>query len=160
MKDDLIFAGFGAALAAIGIVLIVLQVKARRTQLLDTEQTEREQRFLTRQHSHRMQTSAFTVVMGALIAVGGRVMALGKSPWIATTYVCVLLVLAVWLMLLGVGDAVATRIHAQSKGRSHKRKHTNLADALAEVRSAYGLPEADSPASSDLPPHRRQHDIS
>ena len=77
MKDDLIFAGFGAALAAIGIVLIVLQVKARRTQLLDTEQTEREQRFLTRQHSHRMQTSAFTVVMGALIAVGGRVMALG-----------------------------------------------------------------------------------
>ena len=151
MRDDLIFAGFGAALALIGVILIALQVKARRRQLEDTELDERERRFLTRQHSHRMQTSAFTVVLGGLIAVGNRVVLLGKSPWIATGYICILLVLALWLMLLGIGDAVASRIHAQQNGQSNNRKHTNLAEALAEVRSAYGLTEPDSSDASDTP---------
>lgn len=151
MRDDLIFAGFGAALALIGIGLIYLQVKARRRQLEDTELNEREHRFFARQHSHRMQTSAFTVVLGGLIAVGGRVILLGKSPWIATGYVCLLLVLALWLMLLGIGDAVASRIHAQQKVRPSTRKHTNLAEALAEVRSAYGLTEREPPDASDSP---------
>lgn len=149
MRDDLIFAGFGAVLAVIGVGLIYLQVQARRRQLLDTELSEREQRFFTRQHSHRMQTSAFTVVLGGLIAVGGRVILLGKSPWIATGYICILLVLALWLMLLGIGDAIASRIHAQQQSRTGNRKHTNLADALAEVRSAYGLTDTDSPETSD-----------
>lgn len=151
MRDDLIFASFGAALALIGMILIVLQVKARRIQLEDTELDEKEQRFLTRQHSHRMQTSAFTVVLGGLIAVGNRVILLGKSPWIPTGYICTLLVLALWLMLLGIGDAVATRIHAQQNGRSSHRKHTNLAEALAEVRSAYGLTDPESSDTSDTP---------
>lgn len=150
MRDDLIFASFGAGLAVIGGVLLYLQMQARQRQLLDTELSDREQRFLKRQHSHRMQTSAFTVVLGGLIAVGGRVILLGKSPWIATGYVCILLVLALWLMLLGVGDAVASRIHAQ-QSRSENRKHTNLAEALAEVRSAYGLADPDSPEGSDSP---------
>lgn len=151
MRDDLIFAGFGAALALIGVGLIYLHGKSRRRHQQDTDLSEQDRRFFERQYSRRMQTSALTVVLGGLIAVGGRVALLGKSPWIATGYVCALLLLSVWLMLLGIGDAVASRIHAQRQLRTGNRKHTNLTAALAEVRAAYGLPESGQSDVTDSP---------
>lgn len=143
MGDELVFAGFGALLAAIGVALICLHVRSHRAHEQDTRISDKDRRFLNRQYTRRMQTSSLTVFLGGLIAIGGRVTIFQQSPWMATIYVCILLMLAVWLLLLGVGDAVASRIHAQRTSKNGPRKHTNLADALAEVRATYGLSDSD-----------------
>lgn len=145
MSDELIFAGFGGTLAAIGVGLIWSHVKARRAHQQDTRLSDLDRRFFESQYSRRMQTSGLTVALGGLIAVGSRIELLGKSPWIATIYIASLLLLAVWLMLLGIGDAVASRIHAQRRQRESGRTHSNLADALAEVRATYGLSDDNRP---------------
>lgn len=144
MGDELVFAGFGGALAIVGICLIYIHVRSHRSHEQDTEISDVDRRFLNRQYSRRMQTSSLAVFLGALISIGGSVTVFKQSPWMATIYVCILLMLSLWLMLLGVGDAIASRMHAQRQNRAGARKHTNLADALAEVRATYGIGDSDA----------------
>lgn len=151
MGDELVFAGFGGALALIGVCLIFTHIRSHRAYEQDTEISDQDRRFLKRQYSRRMQTSSLTVFLGGLIAIGGSVTAFKQSPWMATIYVCILLMLAVWLMLLGVGDAIASRLHAQRQNHGGRPKHTNLADALAEVRATYGLTDSDTNDKTEHP---------
>jgi hypothetical protein len=139
MPNPTIYLGFGAIVAAAGIALVCFHVRAHRRHQMDDELSEADHRFFDHQYARRMQTSALTVTLGALIGLCGYLRVFEESPIFATCYVIGLLLLALWLILLALSDAVATRVYAGKLERRHKQVCKTLQQALAEVRQAHGL---------------------
>jgi Flp pilus assembly protein TadB len=115
--------------------MIVLHVMQRRNHLDDETLTESDRRFYDHQYSHRMQTSALTVTLGALIGLCGYIPALEKSPVFATCYVLGLLLLSLWLILLAMSDAVASRVYSSRVNRRQRKLRESLQEALMELKS-------------------------
>jgi peptidoglycan/LPS O-acetylase OafA/YrhL len=134
MTSDYLFVGVGALVWLFGIVLVAWHVRQRRKTMGDPGLPPDEQRFLDQQYRRRMQTSALTITLGALIALCDYLTFLKTSPGYAATYVTVLLLLAMWLVLLAVGDAMASRIHMGRSLRKNRKSREALAGALAELR--------------------------
>lgn len=134
MTSDYLFVGVGALVWLFGIVLVAWHVRQRRKTMGDPGLPPDEQRFLDQQYRRRMQTSALTITLGALIALCDYLTFLKTSPGYAATYVTVLLLLAMWLVLLAVGDAMASRIHMGRSLRRNRKSREALAGALAELR--------------------------
>lgn len=133
------YLGFGFAIAAVGIALVLFHVRSHRRHQTDKELSEKDQAFYAHQYARRMQTSGLLVTLGALIGGCGYVKALEDSPIFATFYVIGLLLLALWLILLAVSDAIATRLYAKRLDRTSRDMQKTLEEALMEVREAHGL---------------------
>ena len=133
------YLSFGSLVAAVGIALVCFHVKAHRRHQTDDELTESDHRFYDQQYSRRMQTSALTITLGALISLCGYIRVFDRSPVFATMYVIALLGLSMWLILLALSDGLATRIYAAKLDRQNRRVRKSLQQALAEVREAHGL---------------------
>ena len=125
--------------AAVGIALVCFHVRAHRKHQTDDELSEADQRFFDQQYARRMQTSALTVTLGALISFCGYLKVFENSPVFATLYVVGLLFLALWLILLAISDAVASRVYASKLDRRNRKIRKSLQEALTEVRQAHGL---------------------
>jgi hypothetical protein len=139
MPNATTYLGFGSIVATMGIALVCFHVRAHRRHETDDDLSESDRQFFTHQYARRMQTSALTVTLGALIGLCGYLRAFEESPIFATLYVIGLLVLALWLILLALSDAIASRVYAGKLERRHKRVCKTLQQALAEVRQAHGL---------------------
>jgi Flp pilus assembly protein TadB len=126
---------FGSLVSTVGFAMIVLHVMQRRNHLDDETLTESDRRFYDHQYSHRMQTSALTVTLGALIGLCGYIPALEKSPVFATCYVLGLLLLSLWLILLAMSDAVASRVYSSRVNRRQRKLRESLQEALMELKS-------------------------
>ena len=130
---------FGSMVSAVGIALVLLHVRSYRKQMADNELSEPDLSFFQHQYSRRMQTSALTVTLGALIGLCGYLKVFEDSPIFTTCYVIGLLLLSLWLILLALGDAMATRVYSSRLNRRHREVCKTLQEALAEVREAHGL---------------------
>ena len=130
---------FGSVVSTVGIIFVAFHVYARYQKPQNCSLTETESRFRDHQYARRMQTSALAITLGALIGLFGYLQILEDSPVFATCYVTALLLLSLWLVLLGLSDAIASRIHAGRQIRETDREHRSLQQALADVRRAYGL---------------------
>lgn len=133
------YLSFGSIVAAIGIGLVCLHVRSHRRHQTDDDLAESDHRFFDQQYSRRMQTSALTITLGALISLCGYLRIFDRSPVFATLYVVALLGLAMWLILLALSDGLATRIYAAKLNRRNRQVRKSLQQALAEVREAHGL---------------------
>ena len=129
---------FGSAVAAVGIALVLFNVRAHRRQRSDGELSEADHQFFDSQYGRRMQTSALTVTFGALIGICGY-LRFEESPIFATAYVIGLLLLALWLILLAISDVVASRVYAGKLDRRNRLVKKSLQQAISEVREAHGL---------------------
>ena len=119
--------------------MVCFHVRAHRKHQTDDELSEADQRFFDQQYARRMQTSALTVTLGALISFCGYLKVFENSPVFATIYVVGLLLLALWLILLALSDAVASRVYASRLDRRNRKIRKSLQEALTEVRQAHGL---------------------
>ena len=133
------YLGFGSMVSAVGIALVLFHIKSHRSHSTDESLSETDHRFFDHQYARRMQTSALTITLGALIGLCGYLKVFEDSPIFATFYVITLLLLALWLILLVVGDAIATRVYSSRLDRRHRDVCKSLQQALAEVREAHGL---------------------
>lgn len=129
---------FGSVVAAVGIALVLFNVRAHRRHQANGDLSEADHQFFDNQYARRMQTSALTVTFGALIGFCGYLQ-FEESPIFATCYIIGLLVLALWLILLAIGDVIATRVYAGKLDRRHRAVRKTLQQALDEVREAHGL---------------------
>ena len=77
---------FGALVSSVGFAMIVLHVVQRRKHQEDASLSDSDSRFYDQQYRRRMQTSALTVTLGALIGLCGYIRALETSPVFATCY--------------------------------------------------------------------------
>jgi hypothetical protein len=139
MPNPTTYLGFGSIVAAMGIALVCFHVRAHRRHRIDNDLSESDRRFFAHQYARRMQTSALTVTLGALIGLCGYLRVFEESPVFATCYVIGMLMLALWLILLAISDAIASRVYAGKVERRHKRVCKTLQQALSEVRQAHGL---------------------
>jgi hypothetical protein len=126
---------FGSLVSTAGLAMIVLHVMQRRNHLDDETLSESDRRFYGHQYSRRMQTSALTVTLGALIGLCGYIPALAKSPVFATCYVLGLLLLSLSLILLAMSDAIASRVHSGRVNRRQQKMRESLQEALMELKS-------------------------
>ena len=136
MDDKTTYLAFGSFIAIIGMVLIFVHVAKQRSRLSGNSLSEEDHRFYSQQYRRRMQTSALTVTLGALIALCGQLNAFEESPVFATAYVIGLLILAFWLVLLALGDAAASRIHSNHALRQNRKARRVLEDALIEIQKS------------------------
>ncbi len=127
---------FGSLVSSAGLAMIFWHVVQHRRYLEDDSLSSRDQRFYDQQYRRRMQTSALTVTLGALIGLLGYIPALEASPVFATVYVMGLLLLSLWLILLALSDALASRVHSKRVFRRQKQLRDSLQEALMELRSA------------------------
>lgn len=123
----------GTLVALFGIAMVLGHFRGRK-KLTDFHISEEDRAFLRTRYFRRLQTSALVVGLGALIALFGQLKDLESKPWFATAYVGVMLLLCFWLMLLGLGDAFASRLHEKRSRRSHQSMESSLQQALADAR--------------------------
>ncbi len=139
MPNETTYLGLGPIVTAVGIALVCFHVRAHRRHQMDNELTEPDHRFFAHQYARRMQTSALTVTLGALIGLCGYLRVFEESPIFATCYVIGLLLLALWLILLALSDAIASRVYAGKLEHRNRQVGKTLQQALEEVRQAHGL---------------------
>ncbi len=126
---------FGTLVSSVGFGMIVLHVVQRRNHMEDESLSETDRRFYDQQYRRRLQTSALTVTLGALIGLYGYIQALERSPLLATCYVIGLLLLSLWLILLALSDAVASRIYSSRVNRRQRKLRESLQEALMELKN-------------------------
>lgn len=134
MTSDYLFVGMGAIVWLFGIAMVAWHVRQRRRTIADPGLSPDDQRFLDAQYRRRMQTGALTVTIGALIALCDYLPQLRTSPGFAAGYVVTLLILSMWLVLLALGDAMASRIHMGRSMRRNRQTRHALQTAIEELR--------------------------
>jgi len=127
---------FGTLVSTVGFAMIVLHVTQRRNHLDNETLSESDRRFYDHQYNRRMQTSALTVTLGALIGLCGYIPAFETSPVFATCYVIGLLLLSLCLILLAMSDAVASHVHSSRVTRRQRKLRESLQEALMELKNA------------------------
>jgi len=126
---------FGTLVSFVGFGMIVLHVIQRRNHLDAESLSDADRRFFDQQYRRRMQTSALAVTLGALIGPFGYIRGLETSPIFATCYVMALLLLSLWLILLALSDAVASRIHSSRVNRHQRKLRESLQESLMEMKN-------------------------
>ena len=134
MATDYMFIGVGALVWFFGIGMISWHVYRRRLYLNDAGIHPTELKFLEQQYRRRMQTSALTITLGALISMCDYLPQFKSSPGFAAAYVTGLLLISMWLVLLALGDAVASRVHMSQSLRKNRLTRQALQDAIDELR--------------------------
>ena len=144
---------FGSLVSSVGIAMVVWHVAQHRRHADDESLSETDQRFYEQQYRRRMQTSALAVTLGSLIGLVGYISALESSPVFATCYVLGLLMLSLWLILMALSDALASRVYSNRAHRRQRQLRDSLQEALMELKSvndvSMGRVEFDSPAEQN-----------
>lgn len=136
MGADSAFLIVGGLVAAFGIAMIAWHVAQSRRHAENRELSAGDRVFYERQYRRRMQTSALTVTLGAMLALCEQIPAFRASPIFASVYVLVLLVLSLWLILLALSDALASRTHMSRSLRRNRTARKALEEAAEELRRA------------------------
>jgi hypothetical protein len=124
---------FGAALFVFGIALLIGHVVAWRRQKHDPTLNEGELRHYRSRFRRRMQTSGTIALIGFLIPL--EAMIPKANPILFTLYCALVLMLAMWIILLGIADYIATRAHIRASLSRLGGARLALEKRLAEMRS-------------------------
>lgn len=105
-------------------------------QQVDPQIEPGERRFLQGQYRRRMQSSAMICVLGLLLnASNEHLVAWQKAPAGFFVYVCIMLVLVIWIVLLALTDYLASQIvHRTALARLHEQQR-QLEEKVHELRS-------------------------
>ena len=134
MATDYLFVGVGALVWFIGIAMVAWHVRERRRVSADSAISPSELRFCEQQYRRRMQTSALTFTLGALISLCDYLPQFRTSAAFAAAYVVGLLFLCMWLVLLALGDALASRMHMSQSLRRNRQNRQSLQQAIDVIR--------------------------
>ncbi|MCA9065539.1 MAG: hypothetical protein KDA96_20870 [Planctomycetaceae bacterium] len=130
------FIAVGGVVAGFGVAMIVWHVIQNRRHRENRDLTEDDRRFYEQQYRRRLQTSALAVTLGALISLCETLPAFNTSPMFATIYVFGLIMICLWLVLLALSDAVASRMHVSQSLRRNRKNRQALQEALAALKRA------------------------
>lgn len=74
------------------------------------------------------------MTLGALIVLCDYLPPFKSSPGLAAGYILAMLLLSIWLVLLAVGDAMASRVHFAQAMRNNMKTRHSLQATLDEMR--------------------------
>lgn len=130
ISPSLVVGGF---VALLGGALLVSHQQSFTRKKLEGPLEDFEHHFHVRQYRRRMQTAGMLVLIGVLI-IGGDALVDWKAPnpFIATSWVALLLVLSLWVVLLALGDWLSARTHNQTL-LSHNERMRELHEKMLET---------------------------
>ncbi len=149
MDDRLPALIFGGCLVLGGIAALVWHVRSWRTRRADPSLSGDERRYFRRQLARRLQTSGLIVVIGILLPVGDGLIpeeTWKEHPGWFAVYWMVVLALAMWVLALGFGDLLSTRLHSRdalNRLQQLRQQQRELEREIAQLKSA---------SSRELPP--------
>ncbi|MFM7835747.1 MAG: hypothetical protein ACKPJD_28460, partial [Planctomycetaceae bacterium] len=108
MKIDYVSAAVGLSAFAGGTAIAVWHHKKRR-QTPPPECSQEDRLFLQQQYLRRTQSGTLMALLGMLIFLSDFLPLVTRSAKVATIYVIFILFLGLWLVLMGMTDAIASR---------------------------------------------------
>ena len=137
VRDDWLPAAvMGVGLILLGVWFMQLHLRAWRRHAADDSLDDAERTFYRRQFRRRMQASGIIALIGVMVPVGDSII-----PWraddvsVATLYWLFVLALTCWVLLLAMGDLVATRAHSRASLSRLQRKQRELQAEADRLRS-------------------------
>lgn len=133
----------GSLLIVFGGGYLARHVSARKAQLADPLASEEDSAFERAQFRRRVQTSGLICLIGVLILVGDLVIPWGRNGrgdkvaatfWFAIYWGGVILI-ALWVMLLALGDFAAIRTNSQGKLSRLRAAQRSLMREAERLRS-------------------------
>lgn len=134
MAPDLIAPAVGLVLLLVGLGLMRSHVRTWESQKEDASLDEADRRHYHRRYRRRLQTSGLIVLLGVLLPAGDLLIPANRPGLFATYWFCVLL-LAGWVIVMGLGDLASTGAHARASLARVRQKQRELERALEEYRS-------------------------
>ena len=123
----------GGLLILFGAAFCRWHITSWRQHRHDETLSDEDRTFQYRRYRRRMKTSLVIILIGILIPVGDQVRAL-QRPWTFTAWVLLVLLLALWLILMALGDIAVTRTHTRAKLSRIRREQRELEDKLADFQ--------------------------
>ena len=110
----------GPALMIVGPLMMWAHVKTWRRQQLDTSPGSQQRRHLFVRYRRRMQTSAMIALLGLGLAAGD-LLIWGHGPIVTLVYWLAFTGVALWVLLLGIGDLASVRVDTRGLRDELKR---------------------------------------
>lgn len=138
VRDDWVPATvMGLGLALLGGWFMKLHLQSWRRHSADPSLEDPEREFYRRQFRRRMQASGIILVIGIMLPVGDSLI-----PWrkqdasVAALYWLLVLALTCWVLLLAMGDLLATRAQSRASLSRLQRKQRELQAEADRLRAA------------------------
>lgn len=124
----------GGILVLVGLSLVAAHVRSHKRNQQQQDLDDAARSHLNSRYRRRMQASGMIAVLGVLIAVGDKLPILNKKPGLFAVYWIGVLLLTGWVMLLAMGDYVATRAHGRAALARLRKKQLELEQEIAEIK--------------------------
>jgi len=134
VNDWLISTSAGIALVGVGVVMMRSHLRRWDAKKNDASLDEPERRYLHSRFRRRMQASAILTALGVLIPVGHIAIDLKQFPGLGAAFWGGVLLLAVWVILLGIADVIATSARTRAELGRIRRQQRELEAKVAELR--------------------------
>lgn len=114
LQDQLLAPLFGGLLVLVALVAMWSHVKAWREQREQTDLADFDLIHYRGRYRRRMQVSGLIGLVGVMIAVGDALVPWEQAKTLFAVYWIAVMLFAVWILILGVADMIATRAHTQA----------------------------------------------
>ncbi len=126
-----------------GILMLAAQRKA--ASLLATKEiSPQDRRHLARRISRRTQVAGMILLIGLMIPLGDTFIPWEKAPGTFAVYWFIVLGLACWTALLGIGDLAATQIHSTVELNEIHRQQMELEHIARKLKRSEENRSTDS----------------
>jgi hypothetical protein len=147
VRDLIILTVVANSVLLFGAVLMRSHVLAWRRQSADPQLEEDERRFYYRQYRRRMQASGLVALLGLLLnLLNEHLLGWALAPLWFALYVCLLLGILVWIILLACGDGVSSHLHNRVALNRIRHKQQLLEASLAQFREQQRKPGGQADA--------------
>lgn len=123
----------GLIVFVLGLLLLRWHRKTRTRLQNDPSLDEHDQSHYARQYRRRMTTSSMVALLGVLIAVGD-LLPWNRMPLLFPFYWGAVLLLALWVVLLALGDLASSRAYTNAALSRIRQKQLELELEAAEHR--------------------------
>jgi hypothetical protein len=133
-NDWIISTSAGITLIGVGVTLMRSHIHSWDAKKNDATLGEKERRYLHSRFRRRMQASAILAALGVLIPLGDIAIPWQQFPGLFAVYWGFVLLLALWVILLGMADVLATSAHTRAELGRIRRRQRELEAKVAELR--------------------------
>ena len=140
----------GAGIALLGFGLKRRHDKTWIAWQRDRTISEGDRSFYKTQYRRRIQAAALLIAIGTLIAAGDLLIPWDRIPTLFAVYWGVILLMAMWLMLLAIGDLVATGVHNRHSLSESRERLQGLRSELDQIRELHSNETQDAESRSQF----------
>ncbi|MCA9080135.1 MAG: hypothetical protein KDA58_06220 [Planctomycetaceae bacterium] len=127
---------FGLFLICLGAGMLAYQLRAAQPSRDDLRLEPHDRRFLHRRSRRRIQVAGLILLIGIMIPVGDALIPWQESIGTFGVYWLIVIGLALWTMLLGVGDLLATQVHSQVSLERLQAERKHLEETVDRLRQS------------------------